>query len=94
MGGEISFDLGALRLSAMESHIGLTDRLTTTITDLCHPGYIKHTLRDLLTQRTFQVTSGYGDGSNSNTLHRGPLFKPTAECAPLDTNNGQLRTGI
>jgi len=86
-GGEISSDLGALLLSAVDGRIGLTDRLTTAITDSRHPGYIKHTLRDLLTQRTFQIASGYEDGNDSNTLRRDPLFKLAAERTPLDIDN-------
>lgn len=86
-GGEISSDLGALLLSAVDGRIGLIDRLTTAITDSRHRGYIKHTLRDLLTQRTFQIASGYEDGNDSNTLRRDPLFKLAAERAPLDTDN-------
>lgn len=86
-GGEISSDLGALLLSAVDRRIGLIDRLTAAITDLRHASYIKHPLRDLLTQRTFQIASGYEDGNDSNTLRRDPLFKLAAERAPLDNNN-------
>ncbi len=74
-GGEISSDLGALLLAAVDRRIGLIDRLTAAITDSRHAGYIKHTLRDLLTQRVFQVASGYEDGNDANTLRRNPLFK-------------------
>ena len=86
-GGEISSDLGALLLSAVDRRIGLIDRLTAAITDLRHASYIKHTLRDLLTQRTFQIASGYEDGNDSNTLRRDPLFKLAVERAPLDNDN-------
>jgi len=86
-GGEISSDLGALLLSAVDGRIGLINRLTKAISDSRHPGYIKHTLRDLLTQRTFQIASGYEDGNDSNTLRRDPLFKLAAERAPLDIDN-------
>ncbi len=86
-GGEISSDLGALLLSAVDRRIGLIDRLTAAISDSRHTSYIKHTLRDLLTQRVFQIASGYEDGNDSNTLRRDPLFKLAAERAPLDTGN-------
>ena len=86
-GGEISSDLGALLLSAVDRRIGLIDRLTAAITDSRHASYIKHTLRELLTQRTFQIASGYEDGNDSNTLRRDPLFKLAAERAPLDNDN-------
>ena len=53
-GGVISSDLGALLLSSVDRRIGLISRLTTTITDFRHPGYIIHNLRDLLTQAYFK----------------------------------------
>lgn len=56
----------------MDRRIGLIDRLTTAITDFRHTGYIKHTLRDLLTQRIFQIALGYEDGNDSNTLRCTP----------------------
>ena len=57
-GGEISSDLGALLLSAVDRRIGLIDRLAAAITDSRHASYIKHPLRDLLTQRVFQIAPG------------------------------------
>jgi len=86
-GGEISSDLGALVLGAVDRRIGLIDRLTKAIVDSRDPRYTTHTLRDLLTQRVFQIASGYEDGNNSNTLRGDPLFKLAAERAPLDTGN-------
>lgn len=41
----------------------------------------------MLTQRTFQIASGYEDGNDSNTLRRDPLFKLAAERTPLDIDN-------
>jgi hypothetical protein len=86
-GGEISSDLGALVLRAVDRRIGLIDRLTAAIVDSRDPRYITHPLRDLLTQRVFQIGSGYEDGNDANTLRSDPLFKLAAERAPLDTNN-------
>lgn len=85
--GETSSDLGALLLSAVDRRIGLIGRMAAAITDSRHASYIKHTLRDLLTQRTFQIASGYEDGNDSNALRRDPLFKLAAERAPLDNDN-------
>ena len=44
-------------------------------------------MRDLLTQRVFQIASGYEDGNGANTLRYGPLFKLSAGRAPLDVGN-------
>jgi hypothetical protein len=45
-------------LSAVDRRIGLLNRLTVAITDSRDARYITHTLRDLLTQRIFQIASG------------------------------------
>ena len=86
-GGEISSDPGALIPGAVDRRIGVIDRLTAAIADSRDPRYITHPLRDLLTQRVFQIASGYEDGNDANALCRDPLFKLAAERAPLDTDN-------
>jgi len=86
-GGEISSDVGALLLAAVDRRIGLIDRMTSAIADSRHASYITHPLRDLLTQRVFQIASGYEDGNDANTLRRDPLFKLAAGRAPLDSGN-------
>ena len=86
-GGEVSSDLGALLLSAVDRRIGLIDRLTQAIVDSRHAGYITHAMRDLLTQRIFQIASGYEDGNDANALRTDPLFKLAAGRAPLDADN-------
>jgi hypothetical protein len=86
-GGEVSSDLGALLLAAVDRRIGLIDRLTEAVSDSRHPSYITHPMRDLLMQRVFQIASGYEDGNDANTLRRDPLFKLAAGRAPLDADN-------
>ena len=85
-GGEVSSDLGALILSAVDARIGLVERLTRAIKDSRDLRYITHSLRDILTQRVFQIASGYEDGNDANALRRDPLFKLAAGRAPLDTD--------
>ncbi|NOT17436.1 MAG: hypothetical protein HOP20_05120 [Sulfuriferula sp.] len=67
-GGGLSSDLGPLLLRGMDRQIGLTKRLTSAIADRRHPGYVQHPMQDLLTQRIFQIASGYEDGNDSQTL--------------------------
>ena len=86
-GGEVSSDLGALLLSAVDRRIGLINRLTHAIVDSRHAGYITHPMHDLLTQRVFQIASGYEDGNDANALRTDPLFKLAAGRAPLDGDN-------
>jgi hypothetical protein len=86
-GGELSSDLGAAILGAVDRRIGMIDRLTAAITDLRDTRYTTHTMRDLLTQRDFQIACGYEDGNDANTLRNDPMFKLAAERAPLNTDN-------
>ena len=86
-GGELSSDLGAAVLGAVDQRIGLINRLTAAIVDSRDPRYITHTLRDLLVQRVFQIASGYEDGNDADTSRRDPMFKLAAGHAPLDTDN-------
>ena len=41
----------------MDRRIGLIDRLNRAIVDSRHAGYVTHPMRDLLTQRVFQIAS-------------------------------------
>ena len=86
-GGEMASDLGALKLNAVGHRIGLIGRLTAAIADSRDTRYITHPLRDLVTQRVFQIASGYEGGNGANTLRGDPLFKLAADRAPLDTGN-------
>jgi hypothetical protein len=86
-GGELSSDLGAVVLGAVDHRIGLIDHLTAAIIDTRDTRYITHPMRDLLKQRVFQIASGYEDGNDANTLRDDPLFKLAAGRAPLDSNN-------
>ena len=58
-GGGLSSDLGPLLLRGVAQQIGLTARLTAALDDHRHPGYVKYALCDVLTQRIFQIASGY-----------------------------------
>ena len=82
-GGEVSSDLGALVLGAVDQRIGLIGRLTQAIDDSRDLRYTSHSMRDLLTQRIFQIASGYEDGNDANALRHDPLFKLAAGRAPL-----------
>jgi len=47
--------LGVVVLGAVDRRISLLNRLTAAITDSRDTRYVTHTLRDLLTQRVFQI---------------------------------------
>jgi hypothetical protein len=52
-------------LGAVDQRIGLLGRLTQAIGDSRDLRYIRHTMRELLTQRIFQIASGYEDGNDA-----------------------------
>jgi len=83
-GGGLSSDLGPMLLRSLDRQIGLTERLASAITDRRHPGYVQHPMRDLLTQRIFQIASGYEDGNDSQTLRHDPMFRLGAGRTPFD----------
>ena len=83
-GGGLSSDLGPLLLRGVDQQIGLIARLAAAVDDRRHPGYIKHTVHDVLTQRIFQIASGYEDGNDSNSLRLDPMFCPGAGRRPFD----------
>ncbi len=86
-GGEVSSDLGALVLRAVDRRIGLIGRRVQAMGDSRDPRYITHSMHDLLTQRIFQMASGYEDGNDAHALRHDPLFKLAAGRAPLDAEN-------
>ena len=73
-GGDLSSDLGATLLGAVDGRIGVINRLTAAIADTRDTRYITHTMHDLLTQRIFQMASGYEDGNDANTLRNEALL--------------------
>jgi len=83
-GGGLSSDFGPILLRSLDRQIGLTARLTSVLSDRRHPGYVQHPMRDLLTQRIFQIASGYEDGNDSQSLRHDPMFRLGAGRTPFD----------
>ena len=86
-GGEVSSDAGVL-FRETESDIGIINKVTGAIVDNRHPSYVKHEVVDLLTQRVFQIASGYEDGNDSNDLRNDPIFK--ISCGKLPATDDPL----
>jgi hypothetical protein len=78
-GGEVSSDAGLLFLRETESQIGVINQVANAIHDERHPSYVKHEIVQLLTQRVFQIASGYEDANDSNTLKHDPILKISCE---------------
>jgi hypothetical protein len=81
-GGDISSDTGVLFLKETESDIGIINKVADAISDKRHPSYVKHDIVNLLTQRVFQIASGYEDSNDSNELRNDPIFKMSCDRLP------------
>jgi len=81
-GGQISSDAGLLFLREVENQIGLISKITDSLRDRRHPGYVKHQFCELLKQRIFQIACGYEDGNDSNELRSDPIMKIACERLP------------
>lgn len=82
-GGQVTSDAGILLLRETERHEGLITRFTRCIHDTRNPFYIRHKLKELLTQRVFQIAAGYEDGNDCNELRSDPSLKLAAGRLPL-----------
>jgi hypothetical protein len=83
-GGEVSSDAGLLFLREVENQIRLISKMTDSLRDRRHPGYVKHQLLELFKQRVFQIACGYEDGNDSNGLREDPIMKIACERLPDD----------
>jgi hypothetical protein len=83
-GGEVSSDAGVLFLREVENRTGLVRKMTDSLRDRRHPGYVKHQLCELFKQRVFQIACGYEDGNDSNELRKDPVMKIACEKQPGD----------
>ena len=81
-GGEVSSDAGLLFLREVESRLGVIRRITDVLKDRRHPSYVQHPIFQLMTQRVFQIASGYEDANDSNTLKDDPIMKIVCEKPP------------
>jgi len=64
-GGELTSDAGLLFLREIESNIGIIKDVASVLPDSRHLGYVKHSMREMLTQRVFQIAAGYEDANDS-----------------------------
>ena len=78
-GGDVTSDAGLLFLREVEAHIGLIKRMADVLRDRRHSSYVKHNLVQLLTQRVFQIASGYEDANDSDELRNDPILKITCD---------------
>ena len=60
-GGKLSSDAGLLCLYALDQQHHLTAGFAGCLKDARDSRYVRHQIRELLTQRSFQIVAGYED---------------------------------
>jgi hypothetical protein len=85
-----SFDLeaatsdgGLVWLREADEHLGLCAALAAVIPDW-RRGPVRHSLETLVRQRVFQITCGYADQNDADTLRADPLLKLVCGRLPSD----------
>jgi hypothetical protein len=86
-GGNITSDVGTLILSDIERWIGIVRKLTDCITDTRRAYSIKHPLYHQILQRVLQISCGYEDVNDSNTLRKDPAFKMAVHRLPSEEDD-------
>jgi hypothetical protein len=78
-----SSDGGAVLLKAIDSRLGLTERLAVCATEWREPGKIQHSILELLRQRVFGLALGYADCNDVARLVHDPIHKLLLDRDPL-----------
>ena len=86
-GDRISSDGGLLLLRELDSHLNLLSSASNCIHDERDPRYIDHSVKELLTQRVFQIAAGYEDCNDCNDLREDMIFKICAGRLPQSDND-------
>jgi hypothetical protein len=81
-GSQISSDGGLLLLREVEKRLHLIDRISNCISDGRDQRYTDHSMKELLTQRIFQIAAGYEDCDDCDDLREDAVFKMCSERLP------------
>jgi len=73
-GGRVTSDGGLAWVAEADAALGLCDALAACIPDW-RRGPVRHSLATLLRQRVFQISCGYADQNDADTLRHDPLLK-------------------
>ncbi len=74
-GNDISSDGGLLLLRELEKQTGIISDMRKCITDDRDQRYIDHSLKQLLSQRIYQIAAGYEDANDCDELRGDSIFK-------------------
>jgi hypothetical protein len=74
-GEKISSDGGLLLLKEVENQINIVRNFSACINDQRDQRYIEHTIESIVSQRVFQIASGYEDANDCNMLRSDAVIK-------------------
>jgi hypothetical protein len=81
-GGTITSDAGALLLREVDLANGFIEGFAACFTDFRHPGYVEHSVKELIAQRVYGICLGYEDVVDHDALRADPLFATL--CGKID----------
>ena len=80
---ELSSDAGILLARQAEQQLKVCQGIAECIQEWRDPNKITHSLRQLVSQRVYQLVGGYEDANDSNHLRHDPIYKLACERLPL-----------
>ncbi|MCK4788059.1 MAG: transposase [Desulfobacteraceae bacterium] len=80
--GKPTSDASLPALREVDKQIGLTELLTRRIVDNRHPGYVKHSIHDMIRQKVYAIAADYED-LNDEDYDAGEWYK----CAANQSNS-------
>lgn len=86
-GDRISSDGGLLLLRELDNQLSLLSSVSNCIRDERDHRYIDHSVKELLTQRVFQIAAGYEDCNDCNDLREDMIFKMCSGRLPQSGND-------
>jgi hypothetical protein len=82
-GGRMTSDAGALFIREVERQIGIMKAVAGCIEDKRDQRYVKQEIESVIRQRVTQISCGYEDANDCNTLRNDPAIKMAAERDPV-----------
>jgi len=71
----VSSDGGVILLRQMDDRLGLTDRMAALLGDARDPSRVRHSRREQIRQRVYQICMGYEDCNDGDWLRHDPAFQ-------------------
>jgi hypothetical protein len=88
-GGTITSDAGALLLREIEAANHFFDDFASCFVDHREQGYVEHSVKELIAQRTVGLCLGYEDTNDHDELRRDPLLATV--CGKLDPTGSKRK---